>query len=362
MRILLVSSLERGGPVEQSLMLAGALARAGAQVGVACASEAVAARFAAAGAETVVAPLSPGLDLAGGARLARLARGFDVVNAQDRRAGLWVRLAPRSRAVRVYTVRGMPDPYLPAPVGSARVGLRDRLAYELVEPALCRRVDGVVVPSEAMAKLLRDRLRFPSAKLNVIPNGVDLEEPVGRGALIGTVSAVEPVKAIDVFVRAAAELAERRPGERFAVFGDGSLAPAIAAQARGLGLNGRLALRGHVPAAEALGQLAVFVLCSYFENCPVGLLQAMAAGVPVVVTRVGGVPEIVDEDTARLVDPGDASALARAIGELLDDPALGRRQAQAARHRIAERFSVDATATKTIALYRQLLEARGAPA
>jgi glycosyltransferase involved in cell wall biosynthesis len=110
-----------------------------------------------------------------------------------------------------------------------------------------------------------------------------------------------------------------------------------------------------VPAAEALARLRVFVLCSHMENAPMALLEAMAAGIPAVATAVGGVPEIVTNGTAQLVPPGDDAALAAAIGRLLDDSELSRRQAEAGRRLVRERFAAGATADATLALYERLV-------
>ena len=112
---------------------------------------------------------------------------------------------------------------------------------------------------------------------------------------------------------------------------------------------------GHVPAHDALARLRVFVLSSYMENAPLALLEAMAAGVPVVATRVGGVPELVPEGTGLLVAPGDPAALAAAIGRLLDDPALARAQAAAARRHVVAGGGAAAMVDRTLALYKGLL-------
>jgi glycosyltransferase involved in cell wall biosynthesis len=359
-RVVLVTSLERGGPLEQTLVLARALASSNVSVRMVCATVEVAARAQAAGAEPAVIPMRHPLHGAAGVRVRRFARGADVVHAQDRRSGLWLRLLPPARpAVRVYTVHGLPDPYLPAPAGPARPGMRARLAYSGLDASLCRRADALVVPSQAMARLLAERLGFPSERMNVIPNGVDPgPERSGEGALVGCVSVLEPVKALDVFLRAGALLAHERPDVRFGLFGTGSERPQLLALAGELGLEKRLEAPGHVPTEAALAQLRVFVLCSYMENAPMSLLEAMAAGIPVVATAVGGVPEIVADGAGLLVPPGDATALACAISGLLDDPPRARELGGAGRRRVLERFTARGNARATLSLYKRILDAR----
>jgi hypothetical protein len=128
MRVGLVSSLARGGPVEHTVTLAGGLAARGVEVLAVCATPQVAERLAAAGARAAVIPLRHQLDAGGARRVRRALAGVDVVHGQDRRAGLWTRLLPPAGAALVYTVHGLPEPYLPPPAGSARPGVRARLA------------------------------------------------------------------------------------------------------------------------------------------------------------------------------------------------------------------------------------------
>jgi glycosyltransferase involved in cell wall biosynthesis len=355
-RIVLVSSLERGGPVEQALLLATGLVERGHSVAVACATPQVAERATAAGAEAGVVPLARPLDVRGGRAVRRFARGADVVHGLDRRSGLWVRLLPPRRPCRrVYTIHGLPDEYLPPPVGRERPGPRAVLAYRCLDPWLARRADALVVPSHAVARLLNSRLGFPAGRIHVIPNGVARVSPGPPGELVGTLSVLHPVKGLDVFLRAAARLAARRPELRFGVFGTGPEEAALQRLAAALGLTERLEAPGHVPAPDALARLRVFVLSSYMENAPMALLEAMAAGIPAVATDVGGVPEIVSNGTAQLVPPGDDAALAGAIARLLDDPHLARRQAQAARRLVGERFAAGANADAMLALYERLM-------
>lgn len=358
-----MSSLLRGGPVEQALTLAGWLAAEGDQVQAVCADETVAQRFSQAGAASVVLPLRHALDALSARRLWRVMRGADVVHAHDRRSGLWVRLGPRPRpgGVRVYTVHGLPEPYLPLPVGRARPGLRARLAYEGLDASLARRADAVVVPSRTVADILVRRLGYPRGRLRVVPNGVT---PVHGGApgpaeSVGTVGSLEPVKGLDVFLRAAARVGARRPAVRFTVFGEGSQRDALARLADDLGLGKRVAFPGHVPQERAFAELGIFILSSHMENSPMALLEALAAGVPAVATRVGGVVEITGEDAALLVSAGDDAALAVAIERLLDDPARRADQAQAGRARVFERHTAQANAAAMRAVYAAALEDRG---
>jgi glycosyltransferase involved in cell wall biosynthesis len=331
--VALVTSLARGGPVEHAVTLAGALAARGVGVRAVCATTELAERFAAAGAEPVLIALRGPWDLPHALRVRRALRGVDVVHAQDRRAGLWTRVLPRpGRAALVYTVHGLPDPYLPAPAGPGRPGLRALIAYRGLDALLARRADVVVTPSQAMADALVARVGYPCGRLTVVPNGVPARSlPKARGEAVGTLSVLEPVKGLDVFLEAAALLAPERPALPFAVFGEGTLDAVLREQARRLGLDGRVTFAGHTPADRAFERLAVLALPSLMENAPLALLEAMAAGVPVVASRVGGIPETAPEGTALLVEPADPGALAGAIASLLDDPELAQRQAIAAR-------------------------------
>ena len=359
MKLLLVTSLPAGGPLEHSLILARELRRAGTEVEVVCAGAEAAARFEAAGATAHVLALRHLADAVGGARLERLARRFDVVHAQDRRSGLWTRVWPRRGGpVRVYTVHGLPDPYLPVQAGgSGEPGLRDRLAYRGLDAALARRSDAVVVPSHFLRDELVSRLGFPAERLTVIPNGVEPAPQQEPGELIGSISVLEPVKGLDTFLRAAALVTAQRPGARFAIFGEGSSRTGLEALAREQGLATAVEFPGYVPAAEALPRLGLYVLCSWLENAPISLLEAMAAGLPAVATAVGGVPEIAG-DTVPLLAPGDERALAAAILAALDDPGDAAAAARRSHQRVLAEFSAERNAASLLALYERLLAAR----
>ena len=363
MRIVLVTSLERGGPVEQAVVLARGLTELGASVTAVCASSELGDRFSAAGAEPALIRLRPKFDPAAAARIRRLSAGADVIHGEDRRSGLAIRVGrrPTGRPARVYTVHGLPGEYLPPPAGPVRPGLRGMLFYRGLDAALCRRCEAVVVASNALRDLLIERVGFPRDRMHVIPNGVDPEPAAGAGGgeLVATMSMLEPVKGLEVFLQAAAQLAARRPELRFGLFGAGSQADLLRRRAQALGIAHRVEQPGQVPAAEAFGRMCLLVSSSYMENSPMSVLEAMAAGVPVVATRVGGVPEIAVDGTAELIEPGAPSELAAAVARLLDDPDRARRQAAAARARVREHFSAAGNASATLELYERLTGGRG---
>jgi len=355
----MVSSLERGGPLEQALQLASGLVARGVDVRVTCA-ETAAARFSATGARTVALAQRRGFDLPAAVKLWRWMGSADVVHAQDRRSGLWTRLAPGMvTVVRIYTVHGLPDPYMPAPLGRRPVPVRDRIAYEGVDAALCRRADAVIIPSETMAEMFRNRLGFPADRIRVVPNGVEFPTGIAEpGGEVGTLSLLEPVKDVATFLAAAALLAPDRPALRFAVFGEGTQRQMLERRARELGIAGRVAFPGHVDRTTALRRLRVMVLPSIVENAPMALLEAMAAGVPVVASRAGGIPEITGEDAALLVAPGDSTGFARAIARVLDDPGPTAARVAAARERVRSHYTTAANVEATLRIYEQALGAR----
>jgi glycosyltransferase involved in cell wall biosynthesis len=351
-KVLLATSLHAGGPVEHALTLARALVAARVEVEASCGDTELAERFAAAGATPHVLPLERSADPGGAKRLAELAREVDVVHAQDRRTGLLTRLWRPDGTPRVYTVHGLPDPYLPIPANvGRRPGLRNQLAYRGLDAWLARRSDALVVASHALADQLQRRLGFPAGRMEVIPNGVEPLPVTTGGELVASISMLEPVKGLDAFVRAAAAIGHA-DGARFQIVGSGGAAAELRELAASLGAA--VEFPGHVPAPEVLSRLRIFVLTSWFENCPMALLEAMMAGVPAVVTGVGGVPELV-ADTALVVPPGDPDALAAALRRLLEDPGLATDLGARARERALANFTAERNARNLIDLYSRII-------
>ena len=228
--------------------------------------------------------------------------------------------------------------------------------------------DRVVCVSQQVADFVVARVGIPRRKTVVIPNGIDAHIfehlPAKRQAramlglpldstLAGTVARLNPVKRLDVLLRAAASLDD----VHIVIVGDGPERARLASLAQDLNVADRATFAGrqdNVP--EWLAALDIFVLTSDWEGMPNAVLEAMAAGLPVVATAVGGTPEVVvDGVTGLLVPPRDPDALARAIVRLLRDPQLRQDMGRAGRERVERHFSVYKMVRATEALYDELL-------
>lgn len=237
---------------------------------------------------------------------------------------------------------------------------RTRL-YEWLQVRTFPRFDAVVAVSATLARLLASRgvpervLRTivnafrPAARLVPRPDArARLGVPV-EGARIGWVGRYTIEKGADVLLAALAQL-----DAPASLIGDGRERAAIEALARPLAP--RVTLHGAVPAAGTLiGAFDVLVISSHTEGTPVVLFEAMAAGVPIVTTAVGGIPDVVSEKEAWLVPAGDPVKLAAAIREALDNPAEAAARAAAARRRLDEQFAPGPWLDAYVSLYEQLL-------
>jgi glycosyltransferase involved in cell wall biosynthesis len=197
-------------------------------------------------------------------------------------------------------------------------------------------------------------------RTHVVYYGIDLERfssaspaPPAEGRLVGNVARLAPQKGQSVLLDAAPLVLERHPDARFVFVGDGELRGELESRARRLGIADRVVFTGarrDVP--ELLASFSVFALPSYFEGLCYAVIEAQAAGVPVVATPVGGVREtVVPDETGLRCDPGDPLSLADGISRLLDDPMEARRLADEARRRVRERFATERMVSETIAIY-----------
>jgi glycosyltransferase involved in cell wall biosynthesis len=242
-----------------------------------------------------------------------------------------------------------------------------------IERWLARRTDRLVTVGEVVrAELLQLGIGTPE-RLVVIPLGLDLDRfldceavrgrlraelGIGGGVpLIGIVARLVPIKAHEVFLDAAARLGQERPEARFVVVGDGERRAELEALAARRGPPGRVHFLGWRRDLDGIyADLDVVVLTSRNEGLPVSLIEAMAAARPVVATRVGGVPDLVEDTVSGcLVPEGNAGAVAAALRALLADPERRQVMGAAGRKRVAGAFGADRLLADVDRLYTELV-------
>lgn len=243
--------------------------------------------------------------------------------------------------------------------------------FASVERFLSRFTDRIITVSEALKQELIEREGLQSKQLTTIYNGIDVERFSNKidlmavrksmnipelGPIIGTIARLAPQKGVSYFLKAASLLKEYQVN--FLVVGDGPLKEELQQEAIELGLQNRVTFAGHredIP--DILATLDVFVLPSVTEGLPLTILEAMAAGKPVVATKVGGIPEaIVQRKTGIIVPPKDPEALAVALAGLLGERERMVRMGIAGQKLVKEKFTIETMVERTVNLYSQLLE------
>jgi glycosyltransferase involved in cell wall biosynthesis len=195
------------------------------------------------------------------------------------------------------------------------------------------------------------------------PGGGDIRSELGLGAktpLVAVAAVMRPEKALDVLIEAHAILLERVPDAHLVIAGAGRCRPELEEGIKRLGIGDSVHLLGVRHDVDAILRCAdVGAISSDFEGRPLFVFECMAAGTPLVATAVGGVPEVIQNgETGLLVPPRDPAALARALGRVLNDPALADRLATAAAARRSE-FTIDSVGEQFAALYAQLVAGVG---
>jgi glycosyltransferase involved in cell wall biosynthesis len=241
--------------------------------------------------------------------------------------------------------------------------------YERLDRLHLRCMDHVVCVSEAQAARVR-RAGVPAARTSVIHNAIDparFQEPDARYRakllryfrqprthIIAAAGRLSPEKGFGVLVKAAERVLRVHPSAGFVLFGDGPERARLQQQINSLGLGHAFILAGlRADLDRFLPHFDLMVLPSYTEGLPNVVLEAFAAGVPVVATAVGGTPEVVEDGVSGyLVPPGNADNLADRIEELLTVPEVLPEMGRMGRLQVQEKFGFATQAR----LYRQLLE------
>jgi L-malate glycosyltransferase len=296
------------------------------------------------------------VDLPAAWRLSRIIRDLrpDVVHAHDPHG---VAVAATALSIASPTPR-------PALVAARRVDFH--LRPNSFSRWKYRQVDRFICASNAIrAMLLEDGI--PADLAVTVHEGVDIDRVLGveplnvreeywfppHSLIVGNIAALVPHKGQRFLVDAAAIVIRERPETRFLILGEGELRPALEQQIKHLHLSQHVVLAGfRTDVLAVLKGLDVFVMSSVTEGLGTSLLDAMAAGRPIVATRTGGIPEVVVHgETGLLAPPRDGRALAEAILQMLKDAPGRQRVAEAGFARVRERFSVERMVAQTLDVY-----------
>jgi glycosyltransferase involved in cell wall biosynthesis len=223
-----------------------------------------------------------------------------------------------------------------------------------LEPFI-RGAHAVIATSRAVAAAAPGSATVIYPGVEIPPSAASVES---RGPTIGTVGRLEPIKGLGSLLEAAAVLQGRYPDLRVELAGSGTCESRLRSRAADLGLGDSVSFLGWREDVNALhGRWHVFAQPSLHEGFGLGALEAMAAGLPVVATATGGLPELVEDgQTGLLVPAGAVDALADRLGRLLADERLRSQMGDAARRRARRSFSVDEMAAKTARVYDRLLD------
>ena len=254
--------------------------------------------------------------------------------------------------------------------------LRTRF-FLLIEQVLGQLSDCITTETNALREdLISFKIASPE-KIKVIPLGLELSQFTDlsscRGVLretlglethtiiVGIVARLVPIKAVDVFLHAAKRLISLHDRTHFVVVGDGELRADLETMADELGLAGHVSFTGFwQDLREVYADFDIVVLTSLNEGCPVSIIEALAAGKPVVATAVGGVKDVIQHgENGLLVPPGDPDKIARACADLIDSPSTRQRLADRGRRTVFENFAIQNSVDLVEQLYLNLLELKG---
>ena len=251
----------------------------------------------------------------------------DVLHGHGAKGAALARLAPAApNAIRAYTPHGGSLVYCPGTISGG--------FYRSLERILNPRTDLFLFESSYIAELYRQVVAPPRAMVRVVRNGIaeaEFEPAVPRpdAADIVCVGELRPVKAMDVLIDALAILKQSGRRVTATIAGEGPDAAKLEAQANRLGLADQVRFIGHCPARTAFTMGRMLVIPSRAESLPYVVLEAAAAGLPIIATAVGGNPEIFGAQAAKLIPSDDIAALIGAITAAIDDPAEMQAGAQA---------------------------------
>ena len=287
--------------------------------------------------------------------------GANVLHGHGAKGGAYARLAGRTlrrngQAITTfYTPHGGTLNYKP--------GSLEGRFYLRLEKILGRLTSGLIFESDYARRIYDARIGIGDVPARIVPNGLAPSDfkphaPDPDAAEILFIGELRAIKGIDVLLNALKRVSEHRP-IRAVIVGSGPDRDALITQAHSLGLGGSVTFPGAMPAAQAFALGRCLVVPSRAESFPYVVLEAGAAGIPLIATRVGGIPEIIGDSGSTLIAPEDADALAAALQEILSNPAAAHERAARLKQRVGDLFTVSAMTTAIEDFYRQALETQG---
>jgi glycosyltransferase involved in cell wall biosynthesis len=298
----------------------------------------------------------PGLgDLGAAPAVIRLAHNLkvDVLHGHGAKGGAYARLASRalrSRGLRIssfYTPHGGSLNFQP--------GTPAALVFLAAEKVLRLMTDGLIFESDYARRVYADRVGMGNTPARVIPNGLQAEDfivhvPAWDSADFLFIGELREIKGTDILLRVLERLNQTRPVTA-CIVGSGPEAARLEALAAELGLQTSVRFVAAMPAPAALPLGRCLVVPSRAESFPYVVLEAAAAGMPLIATDVGGIPEIVAGTDTRLIPAGDPAALANAMQGVLDDPNGAKLRAERLRAVVGAKFTVEAMTTAVLDFY-----------
>jgi glycosyltransferase involved in cell wall biosynthesis len=276
----------------------------------------------------------------------------DIVHGHGAKGGAYARLTNGRSAIRVYTPHGGSLHYRPnSPLG---------LIYLNLERVLMGRTELFLFESAYGRDVFRSRIGEPASAVRVVHNGVADSEfapiaPEIDASDLVFIGELRALKGVDVLIEAIALLATAGQTVTATIVGDGPDASSFRDLAASCGLSKQIRFVGALAAGTAFSRGRVVVVPSRAESLPYIVLEAAAAGCPIIATDVGGIPEIFGPEAGRLISPGDPQPLAAAITAVLNDLDVAHAAAQRLRTRVRAGFSVESMTDQILAAYGEAL-------
>jgi glycosyltransferase involved in cell wall biosynthesis len=278
---------------------------------------------------------------------------LDVLHGHGAKGGAYARLAARALRAKRQAVKAFYTPH----GGSLnfKPGTAEALIFMRMERVLERFTSGLIFESAYASRVYADRVGAPSVPIRVVPNGLQPDDfalavPAAEATDVLFIGELRPIKGIEFLIDALADLnANHRVTAT--IVGSGPSADNLKARVNALGLGDKITFTGALPARQAFTLGRLMVVPSLAESFPYVVLEAAAAGLPLISTNVGGIPEIVADTDTRLIAPSSTDAIKIAISNHLGDPESAKRKAAELRDNVGRKFTVAGMTDDILSFY-----------